>query len=157
MGSIAEKKKHLIIPADATPKAWPSGWKFPGPPWPPGWPRTEPLIVNLDVEFVPLSDQNNRLLFTCNVRDDFNELTDELDGEMICISAQVNGEVVRLREAEGDETWSRYVLLQIGGEGNRFGAQWPMDLEPRSMYSIVTFSVGIYGWDDTKRTIELEV
>jgi hypothetical protein len=157
MGVVSDKKRNLILPAESKSKAWPKGWKFPGPPWPPGWPRSEHLSVSLDIEFAPLSDKANRLLFTCNVRDDFKELTDELDGEMVFISAHVHGEMVRMREAEGDETWSKNVLLQIGSDKNQCGVQAVLDIEPRAVYSIVTFSVGIYGLEGTSRTFELEV
>lgn len=156
MQTLAEKKRHLILPANSIADIWPLGWKFPGPPWPPGWPRTDPLSVHLDVGIHPLVTHSHRVLFSCMIRDEFNELTDQLDGEMIALKANAHGDTIRLREADGDGTWSSNVLLKVGTDKTPFGVQVILDVEPHQSYALVTFTVGLYGWDGTSRNIEME-
>ena len=123
MGAIAEKKKHLIVPADGRPTGWARGWKFPALPWPPGWPRSERLPANLDVNLYPLVTHGNRVMLDAMARDEFKDLTDELDLEFVHLHAHANGQVIRLRLAEDDESdvWSSSSIGPTGPTGTNWG------------------------------------
>jgi hypothetical protein len=89
------------------------------------------------------------------VRDDFNESTDELRGEFICVHAHTQGTIARLRLADEGECWSKDVLMQIGARLS-FGVHHIFDVDVPNR-AAVTFTVGVYGWDSTERQVTLEI
>lgn len=108
--SLAARKATLVNPEGQVPPDWPLEWPFPfREAMPPGYPRKYTGRCQLNAHMV-----SGELVV--NVTDEFDDATDELEGQFLLIEAFQDIDLIRLRQ-KPDETWSKRALFRINGTG----------------------------------------
>lgn len=135
------QKAALISPADAIPKDWPAGWQFPAwAAWPPGY----PMAYNGKVKLI---GELNGEDFNVTTVDEFDEITDELDGHFLMVMPEYAGFPIRIRRKEPhiEDVWSKLALFQIKG----FGISEKVELEKHPAH----LRVSVYSFLNLKTVI----
>jgi len=102
--SIGFKSSFLIKPMYTFPPNWPRGWDFPSEAPPPGYPKKFTGPHKLDAHF-------KDGILTVAVRNEFNEVTDDLNGEFLRIDCDS-----RMRQS-ADGQWKKVCLFGIDNIG----------------------------------------
>ncbi len=119
---IHQRKQCLVLPENATPEGWPSGWAFPPEAWPPGWPTKRD-----DACWLRGSFEGSVLTVRC--LDDLDEDTDKIIGQMLLIQGSDGDSLCRLRSF-GANVWSKQAAVKIEEfAGGQFGCRIALEFE----------------------------